>query len=55
MSLRLKIGLDSIFFAVLFLLLVNFSKAAERPNVVLILADDLGYTCLLYTTDAADE
>ena len=44
MSLRFRISLDSIFFAVLFLLLSNLAKAAERPNVVLILADDLGFT-----------
>ena len=44
MSLRFRISLDSIFFAVLFLLLSNLAKATERPNVVLILADDLGFT-----------
>ena len=44
MSLRLRIGLDSTFYAVLFLLLSNLAKATERPNVVLILADDLGFT-----------
>ena len=38
MSLRLRIGLDSTFYAVLFLLLSNLAKATERPNVVLILA-----------------
>ena len=44
MSLRFRIGLDSTFFAVLFLLFSNLAKATERPNVVLILADDLGFT-----------
>ena len=44
MSLRLRIGLDSTFYAVLFLLLSSLAKATERPNVVLILADDLGFT-----------
>ena len=44
MSLRLRFGLDSTFYAVLFLLLSNLAKATERPNVVLILADDLGFT-----------
>ena len=38
-------------------LLISVAQAAgdSPPNVVLIISDDQGFTCLLYTSDAADE
>ena len=37
-------GLGRVFSVILAFLLANLAAAAERPNVVLILADDLGFT-----------
>ena len=41
---RSKVVFGRVFSVVLILLFVNLAVGAERPNVVLILADDLGFT-----------
>ena len=41
---RSKVVFGRVFFVILVLLLANLAVGAERPNVVLILADDLGFT-----------